>query len=133
MRPITTLTVGLIGLAALFLGVGCTTDELPEPEACPPDAARYSTNIKPIIDASCAYAGCHDGASVGVPGNYTTYSGLLPFLDAGLVRVRVIDQKDDPVFGMPPGPEVYPQSQKADLTPQELELMQCWLNNGYPE
>jgi len=121
-----------LAAALLLLLSRCTADELPVPVDCESGSATYELNIQPIIDGSCSYAGCHDGNSPGVPGNFTTYEGMLPLLDNGAVRTRVIDLRDDPVVGMPPNASTYPQSRKDDLTPEEFELMRCWLDNGHP-
>ncbi len=103
-----------------------------EPEAC--DTLMnitYDGLVKTIINESCAYSGCHDGTNGIGPGDYTTFSGLNPFLIDGSFEERVITQKDDEVLGMPP--DVYQETQKADLTQEELDIIQCWINEGYPE
>ncbi len=132
MIPLQRVLAGLLYAGMVFFFTRCTADELAPAVDCAPGSATYDTNIRPIIDSSCSYAGCHDGNSPGVPGNFTTYGGMRPFLDNGAVRSRVVDLRNDPVVGMPPSAAAYPQSQKEDLTPEEFELMSCWLNNGYP-
>ncbi len=115
--------------------LACTNDVLPPPETpefCVDTSPSYDTNVKAIIDESCAYSGCHDGAGGTGPGNYKSYNGLLSILDNGSFRSRVLDQKNDPVQGMPPNNDVYPESQKDDLTEEELQIIECWLNEGYP-
>ncbi len=114
----------------------CTNDELlpPEtPEFCDLIVASYNTNVKEIIDQSCSYSGCHDGVGgIGV-GNYTDYNGLLGVLNNGLLRNRVLGLKDDPSLGMPPDQSVYVESQKDELTEEELQIIECWLDVGFPE
>lgn len=121
----------LMGLTSLLYT--CVADELPEPTVCPPGTATYDSNIRDIINESCAYAGCHDGNSPSVPGNFQSFSGMASFMKDGTVRTRVIDLRDDPVQGMPPSRAAYPQSQKENLTDAEFELLQCWINSGFPE
>lgn len=116
-----------------FLLITCTMDELPQPVTCPPGTATYEVNIRPLIEESCAYIGCHDGNSPTAPGDFRTYAGMAPFLRDGTLRTRVIDLRNDPVQGMPPSRAAYPQSQKEELTAAEFELLQCWINNGFPE
>ena len=98
----------------------CTTDKLPEPAnnpLCDTLQVTYNNQIKPIIDASCAYAGCH---FVGAPiGDYTDFVKLLPSLSDSKFKKRVIEVKD-----MPEG---------SSLSPTEFELVECWVINGYPE
>ena len=120
----------IVGLAA------CTNDVLPPPENpafCNDITATYDTNVKPIIEESCTYAGCHNGAGGVTSTNYTTYNLLLPILNNGEFRKKVIGQKDDPLLGMPPNKSAYPESVKDDLTEEELQVIECWLNQGYPK
>ena len=91
----------------------------------------YNNQIKAIVDNSCAYSGCHDGAGGIGPFDYTNYDGLSNAF--GVMRTRVVNLRDDPAQGMPPNRSVYPQSQKDNLTQQELELFECWINAGFPE
>lgn len=99
----------------------CTNDTLPEPDTsvnCDSLQVTYDNQVKPIIDASCAFAGCH---VAGFPwGNYTTYAGMTPFLNPSLFENEVIVTMD-----MPDG--------SLTLTPEELEIMECWVSNNYAE
>jgi len=114
----------------LFLVAACTADELPEPVALPCDGVMptYEADVREIVERTCAYSGCHLG---GAPGIYDSYAGLLPDLESGLFRQRVIDRKDDPVFGMPPN--YAPADREVDLTADEIMIITCWLDAGFPE
>ncbi|MEM9928759.1 MAG: hypothetical protein AAF840_02970 [Bacteroidota bacterium] len=115
---------------ALFLTAACTADQLPEPVVLPCDGVTptYEADVREIVERTCAYSGCHLG---GAPGIYDSYQGLLPDLESGLFRQRVIDRKDDPVFGMPPN--YAPSDREVDLTAAEIMLITCWLEAGHPE
>ena len=122
----------------LITAVACTNDELPPsmtPEFCNDIDAFYDTNVKPIIDESCAYSGCHDGAGGIGAGDFTNYATFSAYLDTkiGSVRNRVFEIADNPALGMPPDQSVYIESQKDDLTEEEMNILQCWLDAGYPE
>ncbi len=126
----------LLGMEAIGLFSSCSNDELPPPqtpEFCDTIVASYNTNVKTIIDESCAYSGCHDGSGGLGPGNYNSYNGLTGVLDAGTFRSRVIGLKEDATIGMPPNQSVYAESKKDDLTEEELRIIECWLDVGYPE
>lgn len=114
---------------AVFVVASCTTDVLPEPTELPCDDVMptYVTDIEPIIEASCAYSGCHLGTA---PGIYTSYDGVLPQLEAGSFRERVITMQADQNLGMPP--DYAPADRPADLTEDELRIIQCWLDAGFP-
>ena len=111
----------------------CNSDVIEPAEGCDLIETSYTTNVKPIIDQTCAYSGCHDGSGGIGPGNYTSYQGMLSFLQNGSFANRVVTQKDNPSRGMPPNMSVYPQSQRDDLTEAELEIITCWLQEGFPE
>lgn len=104
----------------------CTYDNLDEPEFCDTVTATYDLNVKAIIDASCAYVGCHlDNVAIG---DFSTHAGMISRSDNGLIETRVITQKDDPVMGMPPDYATGPK----DLTQEELDIITCWLEAGAP-
>lgn len=109
----------------------CNTDKLMSDmtEGCT-DPVTYNDQIKPIIDESCAYSGCHDGASIP-PGNFQNYTGLQAFLSDDLFKRYVIDLKDDANQGMPPS--YAPAGKPQDLTQEQLDLVECWIADAYPE
>ncbi|NBC09988.1 MAG: hypothetical protein GVY26_22595 [Bacteroidetes bacterium] len=132
MNKRTILSLLVIAAIGSFVPSACTTDRLPEPmlsETCADTVPTYEGRIKSIIETNCAYAGCHlDGTA---PGVYTSYEGLLPNIESGSFRQRVIVEREDPNRGMPP--DYAPDGQPKDLTEEELELIECWLDSGYPE
>ena len=109
----------------------CTADQLPEPQpvaGCDDATLSYSSTIAGIIENSCAYSGCHLDSA---PGTYDSYQGLFGILNSGSFRERVITLRDDPNLGMPP--DNAPLDRPKNLTTEELQLIQCWLEAGYPE
>lgn len=115
--------------------ISCTSDKLVEPtvgEECDNFNATYNGDIKAIVDATCAIAGCHVGGT-GVPGNFQTFQGLADFANDGPngLRDRVIVLVDDPNSGMPPDWDTNPGPK--DLTDEQFEIFRCWVNAGYPE
>lgn len=118
-----------VPLLTIILLTACTTDALPEPVELPCDDVMptYVTDVQPIIEATCAYSGCHLGTA---PGIYTSYEGLLPQLDAGSFRERVITMQADQNLGMPPN--YAPNDRPQDLTEDQLKTIECWLDAGFP-
>jgi hypothetical protein len=98
---------------AFFLA-GCKRDEA----VCDGTNSTYDGNIVAIINDNCTNSNCHGaGASNG---DMTTYDKLEPYLNNGSFRREVlIDQT------MPQG--------AARLSQDELNAIQCWYENGYPE
>ncbi len=120
-------------LCFISLMVSCASDVVEPAEGCDLMEATYETNVKNIIDQTCAYSGCHDGAGGIGPGNYKSYQGLLQDLQSGSLGSRVLTRKNNPSLGMPPDKSVYPQSQQDSLSAIQLEIITCWLQGGFPE
>ena len=115
-------------LFACFI-FSCGDDE----EPCDSFTATYNGDVKAIIDASCAYSGCHAGganANANIPlgsNDFTTYASLKPGLDVGGFNARALVAMD-----MPPAASV-PAGSPTELTAEQLEILTCWHNAGYPE
>jgi len=115
-----------------ILVISCARDMTePQVNTCG-TVVDYDGYAKGIIDASCALSGCHDGMSAGVPGNFTSYEGLAPFLNSGVFATRVFDMRDNPVTGMPPDNAVDFGGQ-ANLDDETIMQLMLWANAGYPE
>ena len=124
-------------LSIIFIGcllqMSCTSDQLDEPminENCVNLDATYDGAIKPIIDATCAIAGCHVSGG-GAPGNFTSYERMGPYLNDDEIKLTVVILRNDPENGMPPNWDTNPGPK--DLTDEQFELMECWIDAGYPE
>lgn len=120
----------LCTLTTIMVLASCTNDKLEDnPIACSiNNPATYDVEIVTIINNNCAYSGCHVTGG-GAPGDYGSYSGLTTAINSGNFKSRVITQREDPNLGMPPNYATGPM----DLSPSELELIQCWIDAGYPE
>lgn len=125
------MTIIALFASASMIIWSCSSDVLEPTEDCI-TSASYSTNVKDIIDDTCAYSGCHNGEG-SAPGDYRTYQGLQRFISDGSFVERVIDIKDNPTRGMPPNREVYPESLQDDLTDEQLAIITCWVQNNFPE
>ncbi|MFT5166029.1 MAG: hypothetical protein ACI8P3_001260 [Saprospiraceae bacterium] len=115
--------------------ISCTSDKLPEPmagEECDEFDATYEGDVKAIIDASCALAGCHVTGG-GAPGNFMTYAGLADYANTAPngLRDRVIAQVNDPVNGMPPDGDTNPGPN--NLTDEQFIIFKCWADTGFSE
>lgn len=122
----------------LFL-ISCDGDVVEPAQGCDLISAEYETDdpniaqVKDIIEQTCAYSGCHDGAGGIGPGNYNNFERVKRDLENGSFADRVITQKSNPIIGMPPDKSVYPQSQQDSLSATQLEIITCWIQEGFPE
>lgn len=115
----------MIGL----LAYSCGDDESPV-DSCDGVTATYEGDVKGIINSSCAYSGCHDGANGSIPEearDLSTYAGMVGSTSSGKFKTRVID-----VMNMP-NPDFTPDDRPQELTAAQLEILQCWHDAGYPE
>jgi hypothetical protein len=103
----------------------CTLDELVRPKttSCENIVTSYELNIRQIVDNTCAYSGCHP--------EYTDYQGILPVLEDGSFRTRVLKLRADANLGMPP--DYAPDNRPKELSAEQISLITCWLANDYPE
>lgn len=113
----------LMASTSMFI-MSCGGDDTIE-DACG-DAKSYDTDIKPIIDATCSYAGCHIDNDNSSP-ELTSYELLKTYVDNNQFEMRVLTEKD-----MPPV-DFVPDGKPTELTTAQLETIQCWLDDGAPE
>lgn len=94
----------------------------PPPGAC--DTVTYTLHVKAIVDKKCGSqanngAGCHAGAFPSAGVSLTNYQEVKAKADR--IDARAIVAKTMPVS--PEGP----------MTPEQLDLLKCWLGNGMKE
>ena len=103
---------------ALFLGIlsfaSCNKTESP---VCDGSSPTYDDDIKVIIDNNCT--SCHDAGSSD--GDYTTYAAFSAHRSNGKFESSVLIKQD------------MPQSSNNSLTQDQLNKIQCWVENGFPE
>lgn len=75
----------------------------------------FAANISPIIQASCAVAGCHAAGSVNGPGPLTNYNQV--FSARTTIRTAVSSGR------MPQG---------STLTTAQKNSILCWIDSGAP-
>lgn len=94
--------------------------------------ATYNSNVRAIIENSCAYAGCHAGAEASMwvsesSKDYTNFAGMQANITDGSFVKRVLEQKN-----MPPD-DFIPEGRPTELTAEEIEILTCWQENNFPE
>lgn len=79
--------------------------------ACDGSTPTYNSEISSILTSNCASGGCHS--------SYSSYSGLSGILNNGQFERVVLTNRSMP--------------QGGKLTNAELNSIQCWVDNGFPE
>lgn len=88
-----------------------------EGQNCETANLTYTTNIKVLVDKSCAVSGCHvSGAQTPV---LETYTQVKAIIDNGKFEQRVLVQKDMPTSG--------------PLSDCEQSQLTQWIADGAPE
>ena len=106
------LFTGFLLAAGLSIGLGassCNKSKKKVTPVCDGTNATYNNTVKAIVNSSCV--SCHS--------NYSTYSGLSSITSNGQFAQHVLTSQD-----MPKG---------SSLTGDQLNKIQCWVNNGYPQ
>ena len=123
MRSYTLLFISLfLCINLLMTSIACTSDqiaEMPPPEFCDTLQVSYNLQVKEIIDANCAFSGCHVAGSAA-PGNYSSYGSMSPFLNEREFQKFVIDFRNDPDLGMPPNWDTNPCLLYTSPSPRDL-------------
>ncbi len=104
-------------LSVLFILSSCGDDE---GGTTPCTSPSYSTDIKPIIDESCALAGCHVAGFAD--GDYSSYQGLKDNADSGTLDAQIT------AGNMPPSNSPGPTS----ISNAQVNLIKCWIADGAP-
>jgi hypothetical protein len=114
----------------LFLTLGIITFEsCAKEEVC----ATWDADVQPIIAASCSYSGCHSGGTTAngylapESNDYTSYSAMKASLDNGKFELRALVNKDMP------NASFVPTGMPTALTQDQLDVLQCWVDAGFPE
>jgi hypothetical protein len=126
-------SVKLLFVAFILAGIGttyfaCTKDRAkaipPAPVAvCDTMKVTYTKHIAPLLAAKCgSVGGCHSAAIQDGGVNLSDYANTLLSAKNNTLRTSTIDQSSKP---MPKGGSKLPNS--------EIQLLDCWLKNGYVE
>lgn len=89
------------------------TDKLPLPTLdCSTSSVGYDAVIKSIMDAKCNTAGCHDGNSMSIFGDFATLS------TSTLEQIATRVENGE----MPPS---------GDISAAAVDSIRCWREGGY--
>lgn len=92
-------------------------------ETCETLSATFDGEVLNILEATCAYEGCHP--------NYLEYATIKEKTDSGAFQARVLDR--DTSAGRPMPPPDVPDDKPKNLTTEQLQILTCWMEAGYPE
>jgi hypothetical protein len=106
-----------------ILLVSCKKEDSPDTVDCAGLTPTYTSDIKTILDASCAKSGCHDATSMANNYNLSTYATAKPVSQNDRF-LGAIQHKS--------GFNAMPQDAQK-LSQDKIDLLTCWVQNGSPE
>ena len=112
-----TISILAITVASLLLVTCKKSNTDTTPTITCDGTVTYTASAKALIDKNCTSSGCHNAGSSR--GDFTSYSGIKPFLTSGDFYKEVITTKD-----MPRG---------SSLSTDEYNALYCWSKNNYAE
>ena len=83
--------------------------------------ATYEGEVLNILTATCAYQGCHP--------SYLVYDSLKIRTDNGKFEQKVLNPNAD----LPMPPAYTPDDKPKSLTTEQLQVLECWKDAGYPK
>lgn len=129
--------------AVLLLGlvISCTHEPFPPPpvpfgddgilpptDACDPDTVYYNRDIQPLLNANCAYAGCHDANTASKGVILSDYNSVINTAD-----VREFDPEGSDLYEVitetDPSKRM-PQPPNAPLSAAQISTVRTWIMQG---
>ena len=110
-------------LAAFIVFMSSCGKDDPDMEDCTGITPTYTSDIKAILDASCAKSGCHDPITKQNGFDFSTYATAEPISQMD-VFLGAVQHKD----GYTPMP-----NDGGKLPDSQIKLLTCWVQNGSPE
>ena len=105
-----------------ILLISCQKDPVSTVD-CTGIAVAYTTEIKPILDASCATSGCHNSSSHQAGIDLSTYNGVRNVSSQDRFLGSIQHKK-----GYNPMPE-----NSGQLSQSKIDMITCWVQNGAVE
>lgn len=106
-------SVLVLSILSLLL-LSCGKDSI----ECDGSTPTYESDIKIIINDNCTSCHSYRGDATS-PGWFTDYDGLSEVISNGQFEAKVLASKSMP--------------KNSKLTNTEMQLIRCWVDNGYPE
>ena len=90
---------------------------------CTATTPTYTKDIKPIMDASCAFSGCHSSQGPAEGIDLSSYTGTKGAAAKSNYLASI--QQNGSAKAMPKG--------GSKLSEDKIKLIYCWIQNGTPQ
>ena len=115
------VNVFFIAAISLLAFQSCKKDKTQEPVIVPatcPDTISFTSQVEPLIQASCSTTGCHDAISAAAGFNLVGYSNIK---NNATIVLNSMQYKTG-LVGMPLGAPQLPDSL--------IQQVDCWIQQG---
>jgi hypothetical protein len=106
----------------IFLVISCAKDPISTVD-CTGVTPTYTSEIRPILNASCATSGCHDAATQESNINLSSYGPASSESHNNRFLGTIQHQG-----GYNPMPQ-----NSGKLSQDKIDMLTCWVQNGSPE
>jgi len=122
MRQILSIGIASSLFIIIFYTSSCNKKEITKYD-CTGITPTYTSNVKSILDANCAFSGCHNASSKADGIDLSSYSSAKSQSsnDKFLGSIQHISGYDD-----------MPQN-ASKLDDATIKTLSCWVQNGSPE
>ena len=115
------ITFALASFLFLLLSFSsCTTDSVTYD--CTAIAPTYTNDVKSIMNANCAYSGCHDASTKAKGIDLSTYATVLS--ESSKAKFMGSMRHEGGYDPMPQG--------ASQLNTNDLQKIHCWIQSGTP-
>jgi len=101
----------LIAITFCLFALACKKENKKLSPSCDGSHPTYTNGIKSIIDSKCANTSCHP--------SYSTYNGIKGITQNGEFTREVLTDQTMP--------------KNSSLSQDEINKIQCWANDGFPQ
>ncbi len=126
MKDNTTLTrkplISVVLITLLVCVMSCVTEHIDMID-CTGITPSYTTDIRPILNASCAKSGCHDAVTQEEGINLSSYQEANAISQENRFLGSIQHKK-----GYKKMPDDGPK-----LSESQVQLLTCWVQNGSPQ
>jgi len=112
-----------------FTGTNCETAA--QAGTCDNIDATFNGDVKDVLSVTCSYDACHGAESDFGQMDYNVFANLQPHLESGSFEARVLNGGGDGLTIMPP--PYTAEDKPKELTTEQLQILTCWKEAGYPE
>lgn len=112
----------MLTLVCVFFILSCGKDEDTKID-CSGVSPKYSNEVSPILNVSCAFAGCHDAVTKSAGVNLSSYSASVAATKSEKFLKSIKHES---------GASAMPQGQNK-LDNATIKILECWIQNGTPQ